>query len=112
MAMSWKTQYNNLMYDIAFEHNTIGTQLSENTNGWNLRDAVSETAYTLELWQDPDSIFYADAHEEYYGDRQELIRQRKMWTREIARMKRFINKYKTEALTMHCTVNHSSDYDG
>lgn len=108
MAIGWKKQYNNLMMDIGFEHNTIGTEFSENTDDWNLRDAVSETAYTLEIFQDPDSIFYADAHYEFQPHRQWYAR----WYREIGRMKRFINKWKDEALTMHCAVNHSSDYDG
>ena len=108
MAISWKTQYNNLMMNIGHEHNTLGTEFSEDTEDWNLRDAVSETAYLLELWQETDSIYYLDAHSELQPQRQWYRR----WYGEIARMKRFINKYKTEALTMHCTVNHSSDYDG
>lgn len=40
-----KIEYNNIMFDYCWEHCTIGTSFSENTEGWNLRDMVSEAQY-------------------------------------------------------------------
>jgi len=109
MAMSWRTQYNNLMFDIAFYHNTIGTIYSENTDGWNLRDAVSETQYTLEMFLDPDTIFFQDGHDPDQGSHRPWYKE---WKNSVGRMKRFINRWRDDALKLHCAVNHSSDYDG
>ena len=108
MSMNWKTQYNNLMFDIAFEYNTIGTRFSESTEDWNLRDAVSETQYTLDLFKDEDSIFWADAHDPSQRGRAWYNE----WRNNINRMTRFINRWKDDALKMHCTSIHFSEYDG
>lgn len=47
-------RYNNIMCSIGYEHCTIGTDFSESTEGWNLRDMVAECDYTLstyfEMW--------------------------------------------------------------
>lgn len=101
-------QYNNIMNDICREHLTIGTRLSEGTENWNLRDMVSEMQYTLNIYEDPDCVYYQDAH---YG----LENHEPEWYEEYintkARMKRFINKWKDEAMTMECTEGHCSDFD-
>ena len=35
-------KYNDLMFALCYEHNTIGTSYSESTSGWNIRDMVAE----------------------------------------------------------------------
>lgn len=37
-----------IMFAIGYEHNTINTHYSEDTNAWNLRDMVAEVAYVLD----------------------------------------------------------------
>lgn len=102
------TAYNNIMWDICHEHLTIGTRLSEGTAGWNLRDMVSEMQYTLDKWNDPDCIYWQDAHDDTQPSHKPWL---KNWNNERARMKRFIEKYKNEALKMECTEGHCSIYD-
>lgn len=106
--MNAVTFYNNIMFDICHEHCTIGTSFSENTSDWNLRDMISEMQYTLDLWNDEESLPWIDAHDETQPAWKPWL---KGWRAEIARMKRFITKYKDEALTMKCTEHHCSIYD-
>lgn len=42
-----KERYNDLMYSLCLEHLTIGTEFSENTADWNLRNTLQkfEEAY-------------------------------------------------------------------
>lgn len=102
------TMYNSIMFDICHEHVSIGTSLSEGTEGWNLRDMVSEMQYVLDLWNDPESCAYCDAHDETQPAGKPWY---KNWVSEKQRMKRFIEKYKAEALKMECTEGHCSKYD-
>ena len=108
MAISAVKQYNDLMMDICREYHTIGTKYSEGTENWNLRDMVSEVQYTLDIWNDPDCTYYQDAHDNSQPESKDWYKQ---WMNDKARMKRFINKYAKEAMTMECTVDHCSDYD-
>lgn len=108
MAISALKQYNNLMNDICREHLTIGTSFSEGTQNWNLRDMVSEVQYTLDLYNDPDTIYWDDAHDDSQPPNRPWYTQ---WYNEKERMKRFINKWKDEALKMECTESHCSKYD-
>ena len=101
-------QYNKIMYDICRDHNTVGTSASENTDGWSLRDMVSEMQYTLDQYNDPQCIYYIDAHDECQPSHKPWLKE---WQNIKARMKRFIEKYKEEALEMECVVNHCSIYD-
>ena len=102
-------RYNDIMWDLCREHLTIGTRLSENTENWNLRDMISEMQYTLDMYDSEDSIYWIDAHDpDQPGDREWY----RVWYNEKARMRRFINRYKDEALTMTCTEGHCSRYDG
>jgi len=103
--------YNNIMFDIAREHNTIGTSFSENTSNWNLRDMVSEMQYTLDIWNDPDCMAWQDAHDEsqpIWNGRKEWLYN---WQKERARMKRFIDTYKPFIDDLECAVGHCSKYD-
>ena len=104
-AIKW---YNDIMWDICREHLTIGTRLSEGTEHWNLRDMVSEMQYTLDIYDDPGTIYWEDAHDPYQPEDRSWYRQ---WYNEKARMKRFIDRYKNEALQMECTEGHCSRYD-
>ena len=78
-------RYNALMYELCYEHVTIGTRYSEGTEKWNLADMVYECEYWL-------STFYEDGHangEMRYGDADE----RKEWRRLTGKLERFINRY-------------------
>ena len=108
--MDAKERYNKLMFSLALEYLTIGTDYTdepERRNKWNLRDIVSEVQYQLDRYKDPDCSYYQDAHDgspdakEYY----------KIWRSDIGKMERFINRYKDEALTMRCTEGHCSEFD-
>ena len=104
-------QYNDLMFDIAREYNTIGTSYTEDPesrNNWNLRDLVSEVQYTLDVFEDPGCIYWQDAHDESQPSDQSWLKE---WQDNIATMKRFIARYKDEAMTMSCYEGHSSKYD-
>lgn len=101
-------QFNEIMYSICHEHSTIGTHYSENTEKWNLRDMVSEVQYVLDIWNDEGSIAWQDAHDDTQPAHKPWYKE---WLNEKAQMKRFINKYKDEALTMECSEGHCSKYD-
>ena len=96
-------RYNNIMEVIGYEHNTIGTSLSEDTENWNLRDMVAEADYTL-------STYYEDGHcnaDMRYGDDDE----KKMWRSETGRLARFIKAYEPFIKEMKCSQGHCSKYD-
>lgn len=97
-------RYNDIMETIGYEHNTIGTILSEDTDGWNLRDMVAECDYTL-------SCYYEYGHcngDMRYSDDPE---ERKMWKNETGRLKRFIDKYEPLVKDMETTCRHCSRFD-
>lgn len=79
-------KFNSIMRDIGREE-TIGKKPML------FKAMVSEMEYTLQLWNDPDSIAYIDAHD----DDQPIVNGKKQWLynwqKEKARMKRFIVKY-------------------
>ena len=98
--------YNRLMFHLAMEYNTIGTDYTESPemrNEWNLRDMVAEVKYILDLYNDPDSQYYQDAQndEEYF----------EVWKRDKHLMQQFISKYKNDAMKMSCNYGHCSRYD-
>ena len=101
-AIKW---YNNIMATIGYEHNTIGTDESENTENWNLRDMVAEMDYAL-------STYYEDGHCNAEMRNSEYPEERQYWRNETARIKRFIAKYVPYIGGMKCTVCHCSNYDG
>ena len=96
-------RYNKIMEIIGYEHNTIGTNLSEDTENWTIRDMVAECDYCL-------SCYYEDGHcngDLRYGDTEE----RKMWRRETGYLQRFIHTYESFALESECVTGHCSKYD-
>ena len=97
-------RYNKIMETVGYEHNTIGTWLSERTDGWNLRDMVAECDYVL-------STYYEDGHcncDMKYSDEPE---ERKMWRSETGKLRRFIEAYKPFIGDMECVSGHCSLYD-
>lgn len=100
------TTYNNIMTAVAREYNTIGTQYSEGTEGWNVRDMVAEVQHVLDVFLDPDSGEYEDAHDT------PVIAGYRPWYEQyknlVRRMRRFIEAHKDEAMTMECATEHST----
>lgn len=120
-------RYNDLMESLGYEHNTIGTELSENTENWNLRDMVAECDYTL-------STFYEEGHannegryiEHYKATADDLMNGRinyimrknveqeemhKAWLSYTRRLRNFIKAYEPFIEDMVCAEGHCSDYD-
>lgn len=96
-------RFNGIMMNIGYEHNTIGTCFSEDTDDWNLRDLVAEADYTL-------STYYENGHvnaDMRYGEPDE----RKMWRSETGRLKRFIEKFEPYIGDLKCAMGHCSAYD-
>lgn len=93
-------KYNDIMEMLCYEHNTIGTRLSEHTENWNLRDMVAECDYTL-------STYYECGHcncelkEEAPAE----------WRKEVGYLKRFIKRYESFIDGMTCASGHCSVYD-
>lgn len=97
-------RYNDLMYYLAREHNTIGEPLSEHTENWNLRDMVAECDYEL-------STYYEGGHMNEEMRRSDDPEERKIWRAEVGRLTRFIKRYEPFIGDMVCTVGHCSKYD-
>lgn len=97
-------RYNGIMESIGYEHNTINTKFSENTEDWNIRDMVAECDYIL-------SCYYESGHcnnDLRYSSEPE---ERKMWKLETGKLKRFIEAYKPFIGGLKCVSGHCSQYD-
>ena len=97
-------RYNKIMEHIGYEHNTIGTCFSENTENWNLRDMVAEMDYVY-------SCYFESGHcngDMRYSDDAD---ERKMWRSETGKIKRFIDRYKPYIEGMKCSEGHCSQFD-
>ncbi len=104
-------RYNDLMNRLCLEHLTIGTSLTEDPKEkekWNLRDLVSEVQYHLDVYNDPNCVYYEEAHNTYDRDHKNIYNQ---WRNDIGRMKRFVERYEKEAMAMECYQGHCSRYD-
>lgn len=108
-----KNRYNTIMERLAYEHLTVGQYLSENGSGdpanvrnilWTPRDMVAEADYIL-------STYFENGHvngELRYGDANE----RKMWRQETGYLKRFIDRFKADAIKNYeCFQRHCSKFD-
>lgn len=96
-------RYNDIMYTCGYEHSTIGTRFSENTENWNLRDMVAEADYLLSCYTESGHCRYEDrllSKEDY-----------KIWLSESGRLKRFIKAYEPFIQDMICEVGHCSRFD-
>lgn len=123
-----KAEYNSIMFDYCWEHCTIGTSFSENTEGWNLRDMVSEAQYHYETC-------YEEGHGESEGrcpeylklDSSCVLSQEKYryvihhneqekalhehWLRKTRRLRNFIRKYEKHIQDIQCVDGHCSNFD-
>lgn len=101
-------RYNQIMFDACEEYNTIGTSYTEEAGGynrsqWNLRDLVSEVQYLYDKYHDEGCCYIEQARDDAY--------YRKEWKSLTGKMRRFIDTFKAEALTMECTNCHCSKWD-
>lgn len=94
-------RYNNIMMSICYEHSTIDTEYSENTENWNIRDMVSECAYVLSTYYE---VGHANEELRHTADR-------KIWLSETGKLKRFIKAYEPFIKDVVCTQGHCSEYD-
>ena len=118
-------KYNDLMYMLCCEHNTIGTKLSERTEEWNLRDMVSECQYQLDCYYEEGHNAYEQLHaldgctmtiEDLMDDR---CMKRYLWMmqgveeakKEMKALRQFINTYKKDISGMECHQGHCSMWD-
>ena len=118
-------KYNDLMYMLCCEHNTIGTKLSERTEEWNLRDMVSECQYQLDCYYEEGHDAYEQLHaldgctmtiEDLMDDR---YMKRHLWMmqgveeakKEMKALRQFINTYKKDISGMECHQGHCSMWD-
>lgn len=97
-------RYNNMMFALCLEHVTIGTEYSEDTEGWNLRDMVAEADYWLGIYNEAGT---ASGDMRYSDDPDE----RKAWRSESGKLRRFIDAYKTDIGEIECVSKHCSIYD-
>ena len=100
-AIRW---YNEIMNAVGYEHRTIGEPLSEDTEGWNIRDMVAEMDYVL-------GCYYEDGHcmgEMRYSEDPD---ERRTWRNETARMKRFLKRNRPFIEGVVCVAGHCSKYD-
>lgn len=97
-------KYNDIMEILGYEHNTIGTSLSENTENWNLRDMVAECDYVL-------STYYEDGHVNCDMRFSDYDIERMEWSYEVCMLQYFIKRYLRYVCDMKCTEGHCSKYD-
>ena len=96
-------KYNTIMNYIGYEHNTIGTKFSEDTDNWNLRDMVAEIDYVL-------STYYEDGHINYemqFG----TIDIQLNYIQETTMLKQFLDMYEPYIKKMICSAGHCSRFD-
>ena len=96
-------RYNGIMMDCGYEHRTIGTNFSEDTENWNLRDMVAEADYLL-------SCYFESGHCRY-EDRLLSKEDYKIWRSESGMLKRFIKAYEPFVQDMVCFEGHCSRFD-
>lgn len=97
-------RYNKIMMAVGYDHSTIGTDYSEDTEGWNIRDMVAECDYVL-------STYYEDGHCNNEMRYSEYKDERKMWNSETGKLKRFISAYTPYICGVKCYQDHCSKYD-
>lgn len=111
-----KKRYNKMMNDFCLEFLTIGERLSEGTEGWGIRDMVSECQYQLDVcFEDgnanSDGRYIQDLIDNYGYSYKSAQREHKEWLSKTMRLRNFIKKYKDVAMKESATVGHFSKYD-
>lgn len=121
-------EYNDLMEDYCWEHVTIGTRYSEDTDGWNLRDMVSEVQYHYDTcyedgncnsegrypdyWEIDNACMLSRELFRYYTRHNEGQKElHEEWLRKTRRLRAFIRKYKNHINDLVCVCGHCSIYD-
>lgn len=79
-------RYNNIMFSIGCEHMTVGTEFSEDTDHFGIREMVNECKYWLGTFRE-GSHANSDMR---YSDNEE---ERKIWRSSTGKLERFINTY-------------------
>lgn len=123
-----KKDYNDLMFDLGLEFLSIGTNYSENTDGWNVRDMVSECQYQLDVHYEDGNANNEGQHPDYWGftvedlmserrfkyvqrHNEEQEEMHKDWLYRTRRLRNFIRKYQSLAMKESCTEGHCSKFD-
>lgn len=96
--------YNDMMEALGLEHVTIGTCFSESTEGWNIRDMVSEAQYWLDIYNDPST---ATGSMKNSRD----IFERTTWATDTLYLRVFIDRYEPDIADVVCVSGHCSKYD-
>lgn len=93
-------RYNGIMNSICREHLTIGTDFSEDTENWNIRDMVAECDYQL-------STYYEGGHCNEEMRREDYS----TWRSETGKLSRFIKAYEPIIEGVKGVTRHCSKYD-
>ena len=93
-------RYNDIMEYIGCEFNQVGTNFSESTVDWNLRDMVAEADYYLGLYYEEGNVRNETKEYDY-----------SLWVSEKGKLERFIKAYEPFIDDMICTCGHCSKYD-
>ena len=121
-------EFNSIMFDYCWEHCTIGTSFSENTEGWNLRDMVSEAQYHYDTCYESGNCNEEGRYPDYWElDSSCILSQEKYrrvirhnesekemhedWLRKTRRLRNFIRKYKNHIGELKCVNGHCSCWD-
>lgn len=97
-------RYNAIMMTVCYEHSTIGTNYSEGTEDWNIRDMVAECDYVL-------STYYEVGHCNEELRHSEEQDERKVWYSETGKLSRFIKAYEPFIQDVVCAQGHCSRFD-
>lgn len=101
-------KYNELMYYLGLGFNTIGTDDSEETEDWGLREMVEECEYQLHMYYEEGTNQYDALHDmddenmtlETLMDKEQFTKYmiRKDWVedekKKMKALRKFINQYK------------------
>lgn len=90
-------RYNKLMMDLGVEHLTIGMRLSQDTEGWGLKEMVQEAKNQLEEFYNPEHDSYIKAD----GLTDDI---KKRLQSDIGKLKRFISAYEPYVDSMESTA--------
>jgi len=89
-------EYNDMMYDLGYYGDTIGTEDSEDTENWNLRDMIAQCESDVYVYQEEG------------GNRKDG----KFYPEDIYMLKQFIEDWLPFTKGMKCTEEHfNSQYD-
>ena len=91
-------RYNDIMFECSYEHSTIGTEFSESTDGWNLKDMIDEAEYLLGCYYEPGNIRY----DEMLTDKAAF----KAWKKETKMLRKWIEDFRPYSIGVEPTAKH------